>query len=181
MPGLLNIPDDLFKSTAAQISGNTDTTPLHVEQILRSYVYLGVNKKIADYSTLNSTDKQALSQAVQRQARYIYSYEPPLWSVQDTLNELTLEAMNGQADQRIAYPRTWQLRQEQAAAQSAADTALKHPLGPFDQLISDFFGGMKTTVQTALKSAGVDIPVETILVIVMVLVVFAVLSSFRRA
>ena len=181
MYGLLNIPDDLFTQAAKLVADAVDLNSGGVEAILRSYVDLGSQKKISDFDVATVSDRYTIANSVLSNADSIYTLTWSTNDVMNVLNQLVLSGGQGLIDQRIVDPHKWELQQEQG--KSVAESSSTG--GPADtsmtKSITDVFGGIGTGIQSALKGLGINLPLDVIIIIVGVVILFVVLQSFKMS
>ncbi len=177
-PNLLTIPDEDFKTASQLIGTQLGRSGVvvdldRVEKLLRSYVYLGWNKLISDYpSATDEGVKSDIISQVQKRTQYVYYYPPTYADARNDLDTLTNNAELGLVNLELAYPRRYQEQKESALDTSATDTATKHPGGIISQGIQDFFGVVKSAIESALKGLGIDIPVEVLIGLAVLVFIF---------
>lgn len=181
MPKLLSIPDSAFQDAASAIAKvrlvndpNVDATD--IEDELRSYVDLGINKQIVDWAvSLDDDTKAAIANSVTAHTTDLFHWTPEYKKVFVDLDALMTQAAIGNASVRIAYPRAAQEQYEQQQLQGFQAPGIGQTIL---QAIQGLFQGVGTTAQAALRGLGIDIPIGTILLIIVAVVAFVL---FKRA
>lgn len=178
MPPTITIPDDFYREAAAAIAqirsvNETNVKAGDIEKVLRSYVWLGVNKRILDWA-YNLTDDQrdAIVRAVQGRTQYVYSLFPDYSRTYTNLETMETLAANGQVSPNIARPRSYQEQYEAQLTEAHAGDR-----SPIVAGIQNFFAAVKSGADAALAGLGIKIPVEVIIALVL-LVLF--LPYLRR-
>lgn len=171
MASTITIPDDFYREAAEAIAAirainESNVHALDIEKVLRSYVYLGVNKKILDWAfNLSNDQKDAIVRAVQSRTRNVYYFTPDYGRTYTNFDTMETLAANGQVSPNIARPRSYQEQYEQQL--QAAHAGDKNPIV---QGIENFFGAVKSTADAALAGLGIKIPVELIILAVLAIV-----------
>lgn len=174
MPRLLTLPDTFYQQAAEAIADirrrnepNIDAGD--IEKVLRSYVYLGVNKQIVDWNYKLSEEDQfdIVTRVVNRTQTY-YGFRPDTGRTFTNLRTMETLAGIGQVNPNVARPRA-----AQEAYEAQQEGGFKAP-GVVDTLkntVTDIFGTAKQTIEAALKGLGLDIPFEVLLIAVVLLIV----------
>lgn len=182
MSKLISIPDSFYTEAAANIAAErmkneSNVVPQHIEQQLRSYVYLGVNKKIVDWSSLLSDgDKDQLLKAIIARTQDYYSYTSDYGKSYTNMEILENLAYQGLASPNIARPRA-----AQEAYEAQLVDAHKNDVGVLEQGIQNFFGVVKAGIESILKGLGINIPIEAILGLVALVVLVILFRPVRGA
>lgn len=182
MSQTITIPDSFYQEAAANIAAerrkNEGTVSADdIEAILRSYVFLGVNKQIVDWSSLLSdADKDSIVNAVVKRTGTFYFFDPTYAKTYVDLEILENLALNGLAAPNVARPRSSQEQYEAQLVEAHANDK-----NPIEQGVQNFFGVIKSGLQAALKGLGINIPVELIIGAVVLLVIVLLVRPARIA
>ncbi len=162
---------------AERMKNESDVLPLSIEKVLRSYVYLGTNKKIIDFSSLLSEDdKDVIINAVVDRTQDFYSMRPEYGKTYTTMEILENLSYQGLANGNIARPRA---AQESFEAQLIE--AHKNDKNPIEQGVQNFFNVVKSGIEAALKGLGISIPLELIIGAAALLVILLLTRSPHMA
>ena len=166
---LLKVDDSFFTEATNVIitertrSGEKDLDSAQILAVVKSYVQLGLEKAIVDWSyTLSDTDKDTICQSVVNRTRKDYGFIPAYTRVWTNLDIIETQSMLGNINPIIAKPRAaqndWEDKENyshSSGAGTASDTSLS-------AAISRVFGGIGQSVNSALKGLGLNMNIVLI-------------------
>lgn len=178
----IKITDSFITDAARAIAdfrskNEIDPPALPIEQQLRSYIYLATTKQITDWSykstagvkddivtkTINRTQDQYLR-------RLVFATVYTNFEILETL------AATGAVSPIVARPREAQDNYDKQLADAHANDK-----SPVQKGIEDFFGVAKSSIESALKGLGLNIPLEVIIILAVVLAVILFTRAARPA
>jgi hypothetical protein len=184
MSNFLQIADSDFQDAANVISkfltdrGQIGVDPSEIENALRSYVYLGQNKTINDWSYLLSQDeKSSITDAVVSRMTSHYFLNPDPTKVYNDFDIMETQADNGVISPIISRPRYYE-EQYETAVNTPTPIANENILTAG---IQQFLGWVRDGVESVLKGLGIDIPLPVIIGIVVVILILIFSDKFKTA
>jgi hypothetical protein len=177
MPTLIQIPDSAINDAVNAIvlfrgRNEADPNPKYVEQQIRSYIYLGINKLIPDWSyKLTSAQKDSIVTQTINRIQDQYSIRQPFAWIYTNFEIMETLSGTGDLQTNVARPREAQETYEAQLVEAHANDQ-----NPVVAGIENFFGLSKTAIEAALKGLGLNIPLETIIIILVALAVIILLK-----
>lgn len=185
MADLLKINESFFKEAADVIvtertrSGEKNINSLQIEQVVRSYVQLGLEKKILDWLwSLDENTKNDIVARVVGQTQSAFRFTPAPARVWTNMDIIETQAAYGKINPMIARPRaaqeSWEITQayvRESSKGGAGDISIW-------KSIEDVFGGAGKSIQAALKGLGIELPIIWIIGIC-TLILFMTLRNAR--
>jgi len=178
---LLLVNSAFFSEAAAVIvaerkrAGDTNLNSEQIEQVVRTYVQLGIEgKNLVDWSwKLSEEQKSDIIKKIIPRTLKDYRFDPAFNKVWTNLDIIETQAALGKVNPIIARPRAAQLDWEKKEAYShessaggAADTSLQ---AAFNRV----FGGIGKTVGEAFKGLGLNINLMMFIIVCILIVKFA--------
>jgi len=147
--------------------------PKDIEAVVRSYINLGLEKKILDWAwNVGDENKDAIIRAVMDRTKKDYGFTPAYSKVYTDLDIIETQYFYGLINPMVAKPRAaqedWEKKQEYSHSSSAggpADTSLT-------AAINRVFGGISKGAEAALKGIGLDVNFIYIIIAIMLLILF---------
>lgn len=179
---LLNLTDSDYAAAAADLAANAGVIIPRIKNVLSNYVDLATGKKISDYPGATIGDQAAIADAVAKAASSFFDGYTTA-ETRNVLNSLAISADLGTVDQRIAYPRRWEIQQEQAQATSHSTSTG----GPADTSISksinDAFSGLFSTVGNSFSALANSLGISPAVLIIGIVLLLALplIRSFSAA
>lgn len=166
---VLQVADHLYDEAASEVAAEraiqfneTNLDVPRISQVIRSYVWCGLEKLIRDWGeNLSSTQRETIFIFVRNRTAGEYGFTPDRIKAYRTLDLLVELDVQGRINPIIAWPRQY----EEAAEQGST--------GFGDQFVHDLKANVKkvfvdlprSILGGVLQAIGIDIPVDTILIV----------------
>jgi len=183
---MLQIPDEFYTQAAGAIIAARSFVQdaSEIEKVLRSYVYLGQNKKIPDFDTsgLTQDEQTALVNAVIDRTQSFYSVRfkyADVVTILAVMQDMISDASTGGVPYNIGKPRA-----AEEAFELELTEAHANDKNPVTKGIDNFFSGagkgVGDALQAMLNGLGFDIPLSTLVYIIAGIFVLFLIVKFRK-